>query len=535
LEQKSVFVRTTSGLVRPFGARDMTLIYTLLIVATAPLTVNIAWFWGFNPGADFVGSMVLATIATGLMMICYWAITLAMPRSGSDYVWFARIVHPSLGFTWSLVNYFMLLNVALVSVGFMWTMAISTTLTAWGTLYNAPGLVAVATWMSTSIGTFILVSVLMCIYAAIAILGHKVGKAILYSNWVFQVVAVVLIWGILWSANPNIFADKWNILMSNYATYQGVLDTAKSAGWAPTPITAGATLNSVTFTFFLMLGASIGAGTISGEVRNVNRSIPIALLLSTVFALLMWIITGLGLLNATGYNWMMGLTWMWDNGVATYPLPWAPSVPLMVGLLSYPNNLLAVVVLGTFILGSIGAIWAYTMALSRYFFAWGFDRLIPTKLADVNRRFNSPHWALVCNLVLALIITSLWTFTGFSYGLAASTTLMVIVYGILALTVAAFPFTKWKTLLEELPAFMRKRIAGVPFISLIGAVTAIVLFYAAYGVATNPLLTPVTAPLTAELFAIVVIVGLAIYYVAKWYNNRQGIDISLVFKEVPPT
>jgi APA family basic amino acid/polyamine antiporter len=507
----------------------------MMIVTTATFTVNIAWFWGFNPGADFFGSMVLATIATVLMMICYWAIALAMPRSGSDYVWFARIVHPSVGFTWSLVNYFMLLNVALVSVGFMWTFAISTTFTAWGTLYSVPGLVALSTWMSTTIGTFIFVSALMCIYAVIAIMGHKVGKAILYSNWVFAVISVVLIWVILWTANPNIFGDKWNALMSNYVTYQGVLDAAKSAGWAPTPITAGATLSSVTFTFFLLLGASIGAGAMSGEVRNVNRSIPIALMLATVLALVMWVITGLGLLNATGYNWMMSLTWMWDNGVANYPLPWPPSTPLIVGLLSYPNNLLSVVVLGTFILGSIGAIWAYTIALSRYFFAWAFDRLIPTRFADVNSRYKSPHWALICNLVVALIITGLWSFTGFSYGLAATTTLMVIVYGILALTVAAFPFTKWKTLLDELPPFMKKRIGGIPLISLIGAITAIVLFYAAYGVATNPLLTPVTAPLTAELFGAVVIVGLAIYYAAKLYNNRQGIDISLVFKEVPPT
>ena len=104
----------------------------------------------------------------------------------------------------------------------------------------------------------------------------------------------------------------------------------------------------------------------------------------------------------------------------------------------------------------------------------------------------------------------------------------------MACAVAIFPFTKWKTLLDQLPTFMRKRV-GIPVISWVALLTAIILFYAAYGVATNPLLTGVAAPLTAEVSIGVFILGIVIYYVAKWYNNRQGIDISLVFKEVPPT
>jgi amino acid transporter len=497
-------------------------------------TVNINWFWGFNPGADFVGSMLFGLFATALVCICYWAITLSMPRSGSDYVWFARIGHPALGFAWSLVYwYVVLLEAFIVGVAFMFTFALSSTFLVWGTLYNAPALVDLATMLSSPVGSYTLAFVVLSIYTLVAIMGHKAGKALLYTGWAFSGVFFALLWGILFTSNPAIFAGKWDSLMSSYVTYQGALDVAKSAGWAAAPITVSATLASATFSILLMAGTTAGVGTITGEIRNVNRSIPIAILISNLFAFVTWCLTDLGIINATGYNWIMAMSWMWDNG-AKYPLPWPPSMPLMAGILTYPNMVLTAVVLGTYLLGSIALLWAYIMAFSRYFFAWAFDRVIPTKFADVSGRFKTPHWAIAATWLLAVITAYLYAFTGFSNAFAAGSTAMVVLWGILACALVVFPFTKWKTLLDQLPTFMRKRV-GIPVISWVGLLTAIIMFYAAYGVAVNPLLTPVTAPLTAELFIGVFILGLVIYYVAKWYHNREGIDISLVFKEVPPT
>jgi hypothetical protein len=49
------------------------------------------------------------------------------------------------------------------------------------------------------------------------------------------------------------------------------------------------------------------------------------------------------------------------------------------------------------------------------------------------------------------------------------------------------------------------------------------------------LLTGTAAPLTAYLFGGIFILGIVIYYASKAYHARQGIDIGLIFKEVPPT
>ena len=534
LGTREVFIRKTSGLVRPFGAADLAVICAVMILVPVTATVNINWFWGFNPGADFVGSMLLALLATVLLCICYWAITLSMPRSGSDYVWFARIGHPALGFAWSLVYwYVVLLEAFIVGVTFMITFGLSSTFLVWGTLYNAPAMVDLATTLSSPVGSYILAFVVLSIYSLFAIWGHKLGKAILYVGWVSASVFFILLWVIMFTSNPATFAGKWNTLMSSYVTYQGVFDAAKSAGWAVTPITLTATLGSATFTFMLMAGTTAGVGTITGEIRTVNRSVPIAILISNLFAVVTWSLTAVGLTNATGYDWMMAMSWMWDNG-SKYPLPWPPSMPLMAGILTYPNMALTFLLLATYLVGSIAVLWAFIMAFARYFFAWAFDRLIPTKFADVSSRFKTPHWAIAATWLLAVITAYLYAFTGFSNAFAAGSTVMVVLWGILACAIVIFPFTKWKTLLDQLPTFMRKRV-GIPVISWVGVVTAIIMFYAAYGVALNPLLTPVTAPLTAEFSVGVFVLGVVIYYLAKWYNNRQGIDISLIFREVPPT
>jgi amino acid transporter len=282
-----------------------------------------------------------------------------------------------------------------------------------------------------------------------------------------------------------------------------------------------------------MSGAAQRAGSISGEIRNVNHSIPIALLFSNLFAFIIWSLSALTEINATGYQWLVALSYVWDNVPAKFLLPLPPSMHLMLGIVTYPKQMLTLVALGSFILANIAFVYILLVTVSRYF-AWSFDRLIPTKFADVNARFKTPHYALIATFVIAAITALLFQYMGFSNFFAASSTLMVLCYAVLSCTVVIFPFTKWKTLLDQLPAFMRKKIAGVPSISIVAAITSIILFYAAYAVAINPLLSS-NAQVTAELFGSIFVLGIVLYYVSKWYNNRQGIDITLIFKEIPPS
>ncbi|MEM3320407.1 MAG: amino acid permease, partial [Metallosphaera sp.] len=72
-----------------------------------------------------------------------------------------------------------------------------------------------------------------------------------------------------------------------------------------------------------------------------------------------------------------------------------------------------------------------------------------------------------------------------------------------------------------------------------GSISAIYFAFLTYEAATNPLFgfstTSGQINITTLIFVIgVVLVGAVIYLVSKYHNKKRGIDISLVFKEIPP-
>jgi len=69
--------------------------------------------------------------------------------------------------------------------------------------------------------------------------------------------------------------------------------------------------------------------------------------------------------------------------------------------------------------------------------------------------------------------------------------------------------------------------------SIAGAVGFVVLCIVEYYVAITPGVAPVT-PLNLLMVIGVYILGILLYLAAKAIRNRQGMDIGLAFKEIPP-
>jgi len=91
---------------------------------------------------------------------------------------------------------------------------------------------------------------------------------------------------------------------------------------------------------------------------------------------------------------------------------------------------------------------------------------------------------------------------------------------------------------------MRKKF-GIPLISILGIIWLVFvipvfflyviwpLLATAYGVHLADVITfAVSQGWTT--FAAITIAGIIIYYAARWYNAKRGIDLSLLFKSVPP-
>lgn len=531
--QKPVFLRTTSGLVREFSAIDVLLMATLSIFGIQNTLLQFPWFYGFNPGANLPLALAIGMIPFALLNTVYWAEGVIMPRSGSDYVWMARTTHPSIGFAWSCVYLFGFLGSALIIIMSSLGYTISTSLATYALLFNVPSLFAIGTTLASPIGAFTFGTVILCVYAVICILGAKAGRALLYAGWIFGAIAIVTMWFILGSTNPTAFAAKWDMLLAKQVSFEGIFDVAKSSGWVLTPFSIAATVTSLPIALLFLFGAN-WTNMIAGEVRNVRRAVPAALMFSTLLGFTIWVVSTQTTLAAVGENWISAVGYLWDNAPAAYSsvMPYPPSQTLILGVAAYPNQLLIAFELFMFVAGNIAYPFIFLLFPTRYFFAWSFDRVLPTMMANVNQRFRTPHYAIIGTTLLGIVELALFYFTSYTSAFAIGTFAEIACWVIISLSMVLFLRTK-PDLLQQAPVFMRKRILGVPLIGIIAALSTLAFGYISYLFLANPLLFGI-GTLGLELMGVVAVFGFVLYYASVWYHKRKGIEVDLAFKEIPP-
>jgi len=172
------------------------------------------------------------------------------------------------------------------------------------------------------------------------------------------------------------------------------------------------------------------------------------------------------------------------------------------------------------------------LLISRSMFAWSFDRIMPARLSYVDSRTHSPVIAIAIVTVLAIGSTAIYAFTDWFSTLAVllglSFTLLITAIGGVLL-----PYRQ-RAMVENSP--YAGRIAGIPVVSLVALLSVV-----GFGLAIAVLLwdpgsgSSLSAnPGKLWLGLIVLGAGLAIYFVSSAVRRRQGIDLSLAYRELPP-
>jgi amino acid transporter len=293
-----------------------------------------------------------------------------------------------------------------------------------------------------------------------------------------------------------------------------------------------AVMGALPLASLFLFGGNYGGNVIAGEIKNVKKTVPVALFLSLALGIIYWSISGFLTLNAVGANWLYAVAYSWEIQPSSYLLPFPPSQPLILSVIGYPNTALLALVFFTYLFGSVQVLFVYFWVPSRYFFAWSFDRIIPTKFADVGRRFHTPHVAISAITILAVILLGLYAFTSWPTAFTIGTFLWGVAYVVPALATIVVPYTK-KDLLEQAPEFMRKKVAGVPLVTILGILCTISFAYMGYIAYTNPLITSPTIS-GLGIAAGIVILAFIVYFGSVAYHKGRGLDIGMAFKEIPP-
>jgi len=519
----TVFLRDATGLVRNFSAFDA---MNLNIAMCSPLQ-GILWAWTYGPamfpGANIDLSYLLGIFFVGIgPALVYTLWTLSLPRSGGDYVWFSRGVSASFGFliSWFLTFVFLTwfaLNSATVGPFFL------------GSLFVSLGMQNLSNIVSSTAGAAIIGTIAVVASIIMITVGVRIYARIYRYLFIIMLAGTLVFAGLLLTTSHQTFITGFNQATAGTTSYDQVLDKARSVGWV-----GGWTMIPTLFALVLPFQNYSWAGFpayVGGEIKGINKSAWISIIGGLLVMGVWYVAIGALLYSVVGLDFMHAMSFLYNNAPNSYPLSYPP----------YPQNYVFFMTNNQAIITTIAVTWLISgiyltpvnlFLATRNVFAWSFDRVAPTRFANVSEKYSSPINAIItCGIIGELLM--LFTVVA-SYGVMIINTFMImeIVMTLIGLATMLFPYMK-REMYDSFPPIVRKKLLGVPLMTISGFILLVFSPFLVYAAYTAPALGGLNSVSLAFNISML-LVALPIYYAAKWYNKTKGIDLGLVFKQVPP-
>lgn len=527
-----VFTRKATGLVREGRTVDA-LFYNVMWSSVA---LTFAFYWllysFYYNGSNALLAFAIAALLGLPGAFLYAMLTQIMPRTGGDYVFNSRSLHPAIGFAANASYCFWLAVVYGVYTTYIAAYGVGAFANMMAGFGGGHGWITFGEWFSTDGGKFITGTVVILLSAAIFLLGGlrlffrlQVGGFVLYALGAFLLPMVIGLF-----TSESTFISNFNEYGANLGVqhaFAAMQHSASEAGFVSSGFNFDATLKSVSV-FWFIFGFVYASNYFAGEIRLKKRthmlSIPGAL---AVCAVALLILTPL-------FNHTIGYA---TNGAFGFAEPSAygfvnyPAYPELMGIASGSPVLGGICIIG-FTVGLLLWLPQTMLLISRSMFAWSFDRIMPQRLSYVEPRSHSPVVAIAIVVVLGIASTAIYAFTEWfstlSILLGLTFTLMIT-----AVAGVALPFTQ-KAMVENSP--YNRRVAGIPLLSLVGGLS----FAGFAGAAAILLWDPGSGtslahnPGKLELAIAVFVVAFAVYFISRAIRRSQGIDIELAHVELPP-
>lgn len=532
----TLFTRNSTGLVKSITAFDV-LSFTLLAagpMVLIPLGILElpSLYEGVNLPLAFGISIIL------LLALSYNTVVLAstFPRAGGDYVFGSRVIHP----IWGMIPSFMVLFSFVIGIGTLVPLSLEaffgpTFLTSYGSNSRVASTITTL-FYGAHIDLFLVSAIILILIFALAVASTKAWFWFVRFVSVYALVAIVVFLGYLAVTKQSTIFSNFNAQLSTGFNSSAVLSNATASTW-PSSVSATALSTSGAMIFiFFFLAAPISA-YFASEIRNTSRSMSIGMLGGTVIS---WIIATVGILawiGAFGYTFMSSFGFEALINPSTAPTGAFSANALILAVVGDPNVAFFIGLGLSFAV--LGLVAAPMLPASRILFAWSFDRLIPERFAQVSERTRTPAFSLGVVAFLTILVAGLDAYYSSVIGAFFATTVIVaIAFLPNGVTAALLPFRK-KEFFENAPPIAKKRIGGIPLITVTGLVHAIgfavlivlVFFYPSASGTSNGVL--VGTPL--EIVIIGLVVSIIFYPIARVLRKSAShVDLAMVYREIPP-
>ena len=527
------FVREATGLVRqisPFGYFT----FSMNVLSIQFLIYYVASLAPLIGGSLFVGFLLYGAFMLFVSLL-YYSFSVAMPRSGGDYVFVSRALNPGIGF----VSNFMQGILLLIFVGVNGTIFITIGLDAvfgyLGVVWQNSALLGYIGFMSQPVPAFVIGFVYLLLMLVLGIfLPQRQMFTLQKLGWCTVMAATVAMTAPLFLLSHSSFVSLFNAFVAQYKGqggdyYNGIISSASSAGWSLPPLSswsAGSLYAGVLlFPAFCLSGYLSWNAQIAGEVRNIRKSV----LLAQFGALLIWLVSLIVfivmLYQTVGFNFMSAIDYLFYNAPNNIPLPAYPYVSFLMAIVS--NPVVALIILIPIMIEFVTYPLAIYYYVSRGLLAYSFDRVVPEAFGKVSDKSHTPVNAMITATVASLIMfvfVVLPATAPFALLLSAIYTWGSAIFPGIVLGLSAVVISRTKPNIHELLPIkgLRLQLMGIVVMVMSAVIVYFQLVNPIYG-ANSPT-------------AIVLVVGTAlllgvIYLVAKL---RHGSELKLAFSQIPP-
>jgi len=537
MPEQMAFARKASGLVRGLSFIDAFGVGFMNQGLTPSMWVMISFGLGVYTGGNLIWATLISALLCGVGFSLVWGILGgSMPRSGGEYIYNSRIIHPIVGIAESFGN-------AFVWIMWIYVLAPWTIDPGLVMLFQFLNMPAAAEFCTQPIALFLIASVVNIIALLFVVFGMKVFARVQKVIMVLGIAGCTVILLVFTFTSHDAFVMAWNNLSAQFGSidYEGFLTAARAA------IGETGDVLPKTWNWFDTLGVMVAGSWlfaysycitfIAGEVKRPDKTIILANLSAILVpaAFMLWLAAAL--YHSVGFEFLSATAWV-DNmgeGLAGYTLPWAPN---FVGLAAVINHNWFVVFMMamSFIVFNLWWVALSYLAFPRILFAWGMDRMGPKWFADIDYRWASPVKNHILCFILGEIGIALYAFRGNPMeGLSVTGMEIVSVFGVTAIAAAIFPFSKRAKHIWESSPYKSWKILGIPVVT-IGAIFNLIylgiLFYFFYFMKDMGELDLVKGSLI--LYVIIWGIGIAWYFYWKARNKQVGVDVDMTFGELPP-
>ena len=526
---KKLYARKSSGLVRTIGVFGAMVFGVHCISLSSSGLIPFSWVAGVWPGSSIIGVLTVAMFFCLFHAYTYSVIGATMPRSAADYTLASRTLSAPLAFaaSWTLVIFSAMVAGSLID--WIPKTALPVLFRTMGIVFKNQGYLNFASWSSTSAGIIIIGSICTVITFILMILPTRTILRILEVGFVLGLLAWAILYFQLGTVAKDAFPAAWDEFMGA-GSYAARIDLAKANGMVTNPNVGMMTLAGLIMGFWIFYGYYIPT-FFAGEVKQAESTLILGSWASLISTWAIFVVGAILLQRLVPLEWIAAESYLSNAGVTdANPMPWITFYAAIVK----PSVILVWIVAIAWIYTGINLAQTYFFYCSRIIFGWSFDRLIPEKVSYIHPTLHSPIFAI---LIIA-VIAEIGVIDGATGGVmgaqlnfvfyAACTQLVPV------LAITLFPFTK-PDLFKNASGFVKRKVGGVPVITIVGSVTLAYLLWMIIASFLYPAVGGRIGVGTLGTLFGFIISGLIVFYIARWYRmSKEGIDINWTFQSVPP-